>query len=149
MIEGVIVTPLHRILDERGAVFHMLRADQPHFERFGEIYFSMIYPGVVKAWHIHDIMRLNYSVPIGVIKMVLYDDRPDSSTKGELMEIFTGELDYKLITVPPRIWNGFKGIGTGIAMVANCSTHPHDPNEIHRLDPFTSHIPYDWGIKNG
>jgi dTDP-4-dehydrorhamnose 3,5-epimerase len=147
VIEGVQVTPLRQIADERGAILHMLRSDAPHFEQFGEIYFSLVYPGVIKGWHIHDRMTLNYAVPVGTIKLVLYDDREKSGTRGELMEIVTGERSYQLVTVPPRVWNGFKGVGTAPALVANCATIPHDPEEIHRLDPFDSSIPYDWALK--
>jgi dTDP-4-dehydrorhamnose 3,5-epimerase len=86
MIEGVLIHPLRKIPDERGVVMHMLRCDDPHFERFGEIYFSVVYPGVVKGWHVHSRMTLNYAVVSGVIKLVLYDDRADSPTRGEVQE---------------------------------------------------------------
>jgi dTDP-4-dehydrorhamnose 3,5-epimerase len=79
---------------------------------------------------------------------VLYDERSDSSTKGEVQEIFLGRESYNLVTIPPKVWNGFKGIGTNPAIVANCSTIPHDPEEISRLDPLDNHIPYDWELKN-
>lgn len=147
MIKGVIVTPLRQILDERGKVMHMLRAGDPAFQQFGEIYFSCIYPGAIKGWHIHKRMTLNYAVPHGNIKFVLYDDRPDSPTKGELQELFLGPDNYVLVTVPPMIWNGFKGLGTEMAIVANCASIPHDPEDIKRLDPFDPSIPYDWKIK--
>jgi dTDP-4-dehydrorhamnose 3,5-epimerase len=146
MIDGVRVTPLRQIVDERGTIMHMLRADAEHFERFGEIYFSMVYPGVVKGWHLHDRMTLNYAVPVGTIKMVLYDDRPASPTHGELMELFVGERNYQLVTVPPKVWNGFKGIGVTPALVANCATLPHDSAEIRRMDPMNNHIAYDWSL---
>lgn len=149
MIDGVIVKPLRQIGDERGKVMHMLRADDPDFEKFGEIYFSVVYPGAIKAWHLHEEMALNYAVPSGNIKMVLYDDREGSPTRGELMELFTGPDDYKLIHVPPRVWNGFKGIGTIPALVANCATIGHRKDEIVRLDPFSKTIPYDWALKHG
>jgi dTDP-4-dehydrorhamnose 3,5-epimerase len=148
-IDGVRVTPLRRLADERGAVFHMLRVDSEVFESFGEIYFSMVYPGVVKGWHKHREMTLNYAVPVGMIKLVCYDDRPGSSTHGSVAEIFTGELDYALITIEPGIWNGFKGIGDKPSLVANCATVPHSPNEIERLDPFSPDIPYDWSLRHG
>jgi dTDP-4-dehydrorhamnose 3,5-epimerase len=148
VIEGVKIQQLRQITDERGVILHMLRVDAPHFEQFGEIYFSMVYPGVIKGWHVHDRMTLNYAVPVGLIKMVLYDDREDSPTQGELMEMVTGERNYQLITVPPGVWNGFKGVGTVPALVANCSTIPHDANEIHRKDPLDNDIPYDWALKH-
>ena len=93
-------------------------------------------------------MTLNYAVPHGNIKFVLYDDRPDSPTKGEIQELFLGPDNYCLVTVPPMIWNGFKGIGAETAIVANCASIPHDPEEIDRLDPFDPSIPYNWEIKH-
>ncbi|HZN15967.1 MAG TPA: dTDP-4-dehydrorhamnose 3,5-epimerase family protein [Acidimicrobiales bacterium] len=148
-IDGVTVTPLRRIADERGAVFHMLREDSPGFERFGEIYFSTVYPNAIKAWHLHQEMTLNYAVPVGMIKLVCYDDRDGSSTRGNLLELFVGELNYALVTIPPLVWNGFKGIGDRPALVANCSTVPHSPDEIVRMDPFSTDIGYDWNIRHG
>lgn len=148
-IDGLVVTPLRRIPDERGAVLHMLRNDSPVFEKFGEIYFSTVYPGVVKAWHLHKEMQLNYAVPVGMIKIVCYDDRPSSPTKGNIVELHIGELNYCLVTIPPLVWNGFKGEGTITALVANCSTTPHYADEIRRLDPFDSTIPYSWELRHG
>ena len=148
MIDGVIVTPLKQIMDERGKVMHMLRNDASHFSSFGEIYFSTVHPGAIKGWHLHTQMILNYSVPQGAIKFVLYDDRPESKTHGEIQEIFLGTDNYCLVTVPPFVWNGFKGIGTETALVANCASIPHDPLEIMRKDPFDSSIPYEWAIKH-
>ena len=148
-IGGVTIAPLRRIPDERGTIMHMLRADAPHFERFGEIYFSGVYPGAVKAWHLHSRMTINYAVPVGTIKLVMYDERAESATRGQLVELFLGDANYALVTVPPGVWNGFKGVGTAMALVANCASIPHDPAEITRCDPFVNHIPYDWSLKHG
>ncbi len=148
MIEGVVVVPLRRIPDERGVVMHMLRRDDPHFSEFGEIYFSTAYPGVVKGWHRHSRMTLNYAVPHGSIKLVLYDSRESSPTHGEVMELFVGESNYVLVQIPPGIWNGFKCVGNGTAIVANCATLPHDPAEIERLAPTDPRIPYDWALRH-
>lgn len=148
MIEGVRITPLRQILDERGKVMHMLKVGDPAFQQFGEIYFSCVHPGAIKGWHIHKEMTLNYAVPHGNIKFVLYDERPNSSTQGEIQEIFMGPDNYCLVTVPTMVWNGFKGIGKEMAVVANCATIPHSPDEIDRRDPFDPSIPYDWAIKH-
>jgi len=147
MIDGVLVVPLKCIPDERGTVLHMLKRTDPHFIEFGEIYFSTIYPGVVKGWHKHTEMTLNYACIHGRIKLVLFDDREGSPTKGELMEIFLGPDNHSLVQIPPGIWNGFKGLGSEMAIVANCCTHPHDPSRSLRLDPFDNDIPYDWEIR--
>jgi dTDP-4-dehydrorhamnose 3,5-epimerase len=149
VIQGVDFHPLKQIPDERGRVMQMLRRDDPWFERFGEIYFSVVYPGVVKGWHLHKVMTLNYAVIVGRIKLVLYDEREDSPTRGKLQEIFAGEDNYCLITVPPNVWNGFKGLGVEPAILANCATEPYDPSEIVRSDPFSDRIPYDWNLKHG
>lgn len=149
MIEGISIIPLKQIADERGKIMHMLRADDSYFEQFGEIYFSVVYPGVIKGWHLHKEMTLNYAVISGMIKLVLYDPREDSPTKGKVQELFIGEDNYVLVKIPAGIWNGFKGISVNPAIVANCATIPHDPDEIMRLAPFSKEIPYDWGIKHG
>lgn len=148
MIEGIGIFPLRRIQDERGAVMHMLRADDLHFERFGEIYFSVIYPGVIKGWHLHSKMTINYAVVDGNIKLVLFDQRPDSKTKGEVQEIVFGQLNYQLVRVPPGVVNGFTAVGGQRAIVANCASIPHDPTEITRIDPFTLTIPYRWQVRH-
>jgi len=148
VIEGVQVIPLKRIPDERGTVFHMLKSTDPHFRQFGEIYFSTVYKGVVKGWHKHREMTLNYACIYGRIKLVLYDDRDGSPTKGELMEVFLGPDDYSLAIIPPGVWNGFKGMSEPYAIVANCCTHAHDPARSERMDPFDSRIPYDWAVRH-
>ncbi|MCK9604187.1 MAG: dTDP-4-dehydrorhamnose 3,5-epimerase family protein [Candidatus Omnitrophica bacterium] len=148
MIDGVIVKELKQISDERGKIMHMLRCDDKHFEKFGEIYFSVVYPGVVKGWHVHKKMTLNYAVVSGAIKLALYDSRPKSPTYKEIQEIFIGEDNYCLVRIPAGVTNGFKGIGTKPAIVANCATLPHDPQEIVRIDPFENDIPYNWEIKH-
>jgi dTDP-4-dehydrorhamnose 3,5-epimerase len=148
MIEGVAIHPLRRIPDERGTIYHMLKRTDAHFIEFGEVYFSSVYQGVVKGWHLHQKMTLNYACIVGRIKLVLYDDRDGSGTRGELQEIFLGPDSYALVIVPPQIWNGFKGMA-GESIVANCATIPHDPGELIRLDPSSPQIPYNWGVRHG
>ncbi len=148
MIEGVVLTPLKQIFDERGKVMHMLREDSAVFSRFGEIYFSCTHPGVVKAWHLHKEMTLNYAVIYGEIKFVLYDDRPQSSTCGQIQEFFISPENYMLVTVPPMIWNGFKSVGASSSIVANCSTLPHRADELIRRSPLDPEIPYSWALEH-
>lgn len=149
MIDGVKLFPLKRIQDERGMVMHMLRADDAHFEGFGEIYFSVIYPGIIKGWHLHAKMTINYAVVAGTIKLVLYDQRKGSPTHGQVQEIVFGEVNYQLVRVPPGVVNGFTAVGGRAATVANCASIPHDPEEITRIDPSSPAIPYSWAVKHG
>ena len=149
MIHGVIIKPLKKMPDERGCVMHMMRNDDPEFKQFGEVYFSQVYPEAIKAWHLHQKMILNYAVPVGMIKLVLYDPRDDSPTRGELMELYIGEQNYCLVKVPVGVWNGFKGLGTTMSLVVNCATEPHDAQEIMRMDPHENTIiKYNWERKD-
>lgn len=148
MIDGVLIVPLKQIPDERGKVMHMLRRSDEHFREFGEVYFSVVFPGAIKGWHLHRRMVINYAVPFGRIKLVLFDERDDSPTRGEVQEIFLGQDHYALVSVPIGVWNGFKGYGPTEAIVCNCATIVHDPDEIVRLDPFDPRIPYDWSLKH-
>ena len=149
MIAGVEVHPLRQLVDERGRVMHMLRRDAPWFRGFGEIYFSAVNPGVVKGWHLHKSMTLNYAVLSGRIRLGLYDERADSPTKGVSQQILLGGDNYALAVVPPGIWNGFESLDGAPALVANCATEPHSPEEIVREDPFTKRIPNAWEGKTG
>ena len=149
LIDGVVITRLNQIFDERGKVMHMLSTKSPIYEKFGEIYFSSTHAGVIKAWHMHKEMTLNYVVLKGNIKFVLYDGREDSPTYKEIQEVIIGENQYVMVTVPPFVWNGFKGIGLEEAIVINFTDIPHSAEEIVRMDPHHNDlISYDWSIKD-
>ena len=149
MIDGVKVVPLRQIVDERGKIMHMLKATDEHFVAFGEIYFSCAWPGAVKAWHVHTRMVVNNAVLHGRAKLVLYDLREESPTRGEVQEVFLGEDNYVLVQIPPGIANGYKAYGDKMVILANAATIPHDPDEMLRIDPFDNDIPYDWGLRHG
>ncbi len=149
MIDGVKVIPLRQIVDERGKIMHMLKATDPHFIEFGEIYFSCAWPGVIKAWHIHQRMTVNNAVLQGRAKLVMYDLREDSPTKGELQEVFFGEDNYVLVQIPPGIANGYKAYGDKMVIMANAATLAHEPDEMLRMPHDTDEIPYDWSLHHG
>ena len=145
-IEGVKIIKLKKIPDERGTIYHMLRSSDDHFTKFGEIYFSKIYKGAIKGWHIHKQITLNYCVVSGMVKLVLFDIRNNSSTQGNLIELFIGDDNYNLVVIPPGVANGHKGI-TETALLANVPDVPHDKldvTEMKRIDPHDNDIPYDW-----
>jgi dTDP-4-dehydrorhamnose 3,5-epimerase len=144
-IEGMRIVPLRRIDDERGSVQLMLKSTDPHFEGFGEIYFSTVLPGVVKAWKLHRRMWANYACVFGRVRVVLYDDRRDSPTAGALAEIELDARDaYALVTIPPRVWHGFQGLDEPQSILANCASEPSDPAELERRPPGDGGIPYVW-----
>ena len=114
-----------------------------------EIYFSTVYRDVVKGWHRHRDMTLNYACVFGQVKIALFDDRPDSPTRGTVTDFVIGTARHALVQIPPGVWNGFKGMTDPHAIVANCCTHAHDPSatRTERRDPFTGGIPYDWALR--
>ena len=144
-LEGVVIQPLKIIADELGAVLHMLRNDDHLFEKFGEIYFSEINPGAVKAWKRNKRQTQNLAVPVGEIDLVIYDDRKESTTRGSLFNCTLGRPDhYCLIRIPSMLWYGFRGLGNTPSLLANCSNQPHDPSEIEKIHPESDLIPYNW-----
>mgnify|MGYP001397144999 FL=1 len=144
MIEGIKITPLKQIKDERGKIMHMLRSDSKIFEKFGEIYFSTVNPGFIKAWHLHKEATLNYVCIKGKVKLVLYDDRKKSSTHGRFQELILSPDDYFLTTIPPLVWNGFKSFDKSESIIANCISLPHNEKEMVRKDPRDNYFKYNW-----
>ena len=145
MIHDVKITTLKIISDNRGKVMHMLRSDSSIFKNFGEIYFSTIYTNLIKGWHLHKEATLNYACVKGKVKLVLFDDRDSSPTRGKLYELILSPENYFLVTVPPNIWNGFKGLDKSESIIANCLTLPHNEKEMVRKEPNDKKFNYNWG----
>lgn len=151
MIEGVKTKSLRVIPDERGRLMEILRGDEEFFIKFGQVYVTTVYPGVVKAWHYHKIQTDNMTAIQGMIKLVLYDSRETSPTYGQVDEYFMGIHKPVLIQIPPMVYHGFKGISDEESMILNCPTEVYNyknPDE-YRVDPFNNNIPYDWRRKEG
>lgn len=151
MIEGVKIEELRVIPDDRGYLMEMLRADSPDFEKFGQVYLTVVYPGVVKAWHSHTKQTDNFVCVSGMAKVGLYDAREDSPTKGEKMTVVMGWQRQLRLTIPPGVCHGFTPVGTEPAAIINIPTEVYDyrnPDEQRRPwdDP---EIDYDWEVKNG
>ncbi len=151
MIEGVMTKKLKVIPDERGRLMEILRTDDEMFRKFGQVYMTTAYPGVVKGWHYHKKQYDNMAVVKGMMKIVLYDGRRDSSTYGEINEFFAGEHNPVLIHIPPFVYHGFKCISQGEAVVVNTPSEAYDygePDEF-RVHPHDNDIPYEWDRKDG
>ncbi len=146
MIEGVVFHPLRQFIDDRGRTMHMLRRDDSHFREFGEIYFSGIHQGKVKGWYLHRLKTLNYAVPVGRVRVVIYDDREGSPSRGQIDEHVLGEEpeSYELLTIPPLLWYGLQGLAPGMSLIANCSDLPNDQAESDRKPLDSPDVPYRW-----
>ena len=150
MINGVQLKKLKVIPDERGRLAEILRKDDELFIEFGQIYFTTSYPGVVKGWHLHRVQVDNVACIKGMIKLVLYDQRPDSPTKGEINEFFIGDHNLALIQIPNNVYHGWKCISENEAIIINCPTELYNyqqPDQVN-LDPYKNDIPYDWSRKD-
>ncbi len=151
MIDGVIIKNLRLIPDERGRLMEILRTDDKEFSKFGQVYVTTAYPGVVKAWHYHKLQDDNMTVLKGMAKIVLYDDRKASPTKGVINEFFVGDHNHILIHIPKLIWHGFKCMSEQETMIVNIVTKCYDyeePDE-YRKPAHGSDIPYNWSRKDG
>lgn len=151
MIDGVIVKPLKIIADERGWLMEILRNDDPFFEKYGQTYLTVAYPGVVKGWHYHRRQIDHFCAIKGMAKVVLYDDRDGSSTRGEVNEFFMGERNPILLRIPAGVLHGMKGIGTEPAFIVNSPSevYEYDNPDEYRVDPHDNEIPYTWDQKDG
>lgn len=146
LIKGIRVKPLKVMADERGRLFEMLRRDEPLFKTFGQVYCTTVNVGVVKGWHYHRKQMDNFVCVSGMIKLVAYDARPRSSTRGRINEFYLGVHNPLLVQMPAGVYHGFKGISHPEAVVINIPTEPYHhrhPDEV-RLDPHQNDIPYDW-----
>lgn len=144
-IQGVNFINLSQIGDQRGSVLHMLRSDAQDFTQFGECYFSEIFPGAVKAWKRHTEQTQNIAVPVGRIRLVIYDNRDFSTTKGKLIDIELGRPDaYNRVKIPPGVWYGFKCISIEAALLVNCADYPHNKSESEVISYDDPSIPYKW-----
>jgi dTDP-4-dehydrorhamnose 3,5-epimerase len=151
VIQGVKIKKLKVIPDERGRLMEMLRCDDDFFTKFGQVYMTTAYPGVVKGWHYHKIQVDNMVIIKGMMKVVLYDNRENSTTYKEINEFFAGEHVPVLIHIPAGILHGFKCISEVEAICINIPTEPYNyekPDE-YRVDPHSKDIPYDWSRKDG
>ncbi|MHA1438585.1 MAG: dTDP-4-dehydrorhamnose 3,5-epimerase family protein [Promethearchaeota archaeon] len=151
LIDGVIIKKLNPILDERGYLQECFRSDWSMFEKFGQAYITIAFPNVVKAWHYHKIQTDNMVCIVGNAKLVLCDKREGSKTYGKIDEIFFGEKNPLLVSIPHHVWHGFKAIGQKKAIIMNCPTELYNyenPDE-YRLPYNTDEIDYDWEIRMG
>jgi dTDP-4-dehydrorhamnose 3,5-epimerase len=149
MIKDVRVKQLRVIPDERGRLMETLRSDDELFIKFGQAYITTAYPGVIKGWHYHKVQVDNFVAVRGMFKVVLYDDREDSPTRGEVNEFFMGQHNLILLQIPALVLHGFKAIGTEEAIMLNLPTevYRYDAPDEHRVDPHSPAIPYDWSLK--
>ena len=151
MIEGVKVKDLKVIPDDRGMLMEMLRSDDPDFQKFGQVYMTMVYPGVVKAWHYHKKQTDHFVCVGGMVKVALYDDREGSPTRGETNTFVIGWQRQRMVIIPSGVYHGFTPAGLEPAYIVNVPTELYDvedPDEFRR--PFDDPaIGYDWDVKNG
>jgi dTDP-4-dehydrorhamnose 3,5-epimerase len=146
-IEGVFIKELMQFQDDRGSVLHMLKSNDNNFNKFGEVYFSEILPGKIKAWKYHKKQSQNITVPIGNVKFVIYDDRKNSKTFNNTLEIELGRPNsYILLHIPPGLWYGFKSKSLYPSLIVNCADMPHDKDESFKKDYLDNFCNINWEL---
>jgi len=151
MIKDVKTKNLKVIPDERGRLMEILRQDDNLFLKFGQVYMTTTYPGVVKAWHLHERQADNVACIQGMIKLALYDAREDSLTYKEVNQFLIGVHNAMLIQIPAGVYHGWTCVSQEEAIIVNIPTEAYNyeqPDE-QRLDPHNNDIPYDWKRKDG
>jgi dTDP-4-dehydrorhamnose 3,5-epimerase len=151
LIAGVKIRRLPTLPDERGVLTEILRADDPEYRRFGQVYMTTTYPGVVKGWHYHERQTDMVCCVWGELKLVLYDAREGSATQAVVNEFFLGDSNRLLVKVPSGVYHGWKCVGEHTALILNVPDQVYDyqaPDE-HRMDPHQNDIPYDWARRDG
>lgn len=151
MIKGVHAKQLRVLPDERGRLMEIMRNDDDVFQKFGQVYMTTTYPGVVKAWHLHKRQTDNVCCVLGMIKLVLYDQRADSPTFKEVNQFYLGVHNPLLVQIPANVYHGWMCVSQEEAVIVNVPTEVYnrkDPDE-HRLDPHNNDIPYKWSRKDG
>jgi dTDP-4-dehydrorhamnose 3,5-epimerase len=142
-VQGVLLSPLKRIANPKGDVFHGMKKSDVGYSGFGEAYFSTIHFDDIKPWKKHVEMTLNFVVPLGDIRFVIYDDRESSMTKNNFFDVTLGDSNYQRITIPPGVWVAFSGVGATYNLLLNLANLEHDPDEIERKENL-SDISYLW-----
>ena len=145
-IGGVQITPLKQICVDGGDVYHAMKQNDAGYEGFGEAYFSFVHSNAVKAWKQHTSMTLNLVVPVGVVRIVMVDERIDSPTCGQFQEVTLSPENYQRITVPPMLWVGFQGLADIKSMMLNMANIVHNPKESNNKD--IEEIQFDWTNKS-
>jgi dTDP-4-dehydrorhamnose 3,5-epimerase len=140
MMGEVLYTPLRRIPTSQGEVRHGLKASDPGFAGFGEVYFSEVIGGKIKGWKRHRRMTMNLVVVLGTVRFILHDG---AETRRDYVVSAEEEARYGRLTVPPGLWMAFQGIGSGCNLLMNLANCAHDPDEAEtcRLDGFARHLP--------
>lgn len=150
MIEGVKIKKLKVIPDERGRLMEILRVDDEVFQKFGQVYMTTAFPGVVKAWHYHKLQTDNFTCIRGEMRLGLYDARKGSKTFGDVEEYLISLESPILVQIPPEVYHGFKCISDEEAFVINTVTVPFNPDQPdeYRVDPYDNDIPFDWRLQS-
>ena len=147
-IGGVVVKPLKRVVNERGWLLEIQRNDDVVFIGFGQAYVTATRPGIVKAWYRHRRQVDNMAAVTGLLRVVLFDDRPDSPTRGALMELTAGHDQPTLVQIPHGVWHGFTPVGDAECLILHLNSCPYDfdHTDEDRLPPDSSAIPYRWWV---
>lgn len=143
--DGVSVHDVRNIVTRNGLTTEIWRNDWvPGAAETRQAIYVSLRPGAVSAWHLHRYQRDQIFVVAGALKLVLFDARDDSSTRGDVCELFLERARPCLVTFPPDIWHGLVALGTVETSFVNFfdRLYSHDDPDEWRLPPDSDEIPY-------
>jgi dTDP-4-dehydrorhamnose 3,5-epimerase len=145
MIEGVVIKDLMTHSDDRGFFREIIRVTDAIFvEGFGQWSHSLMFNGVIKAWHFHHVQTDWWYVMSGVLRVGLHDLRAQYPTRGESMDFLMGDLQpARLLKIPPGVAHGCKVI-QGPANLLYITSHVYDPKDEIRIPHDDQGIGFDW-----
>lgn len=145
MIAGIMIKDLVTHTDDRGYFREIIRATDDIFtEGFGQWSHSLMFNGVIKAWHYHNTQTDWFYVVHGVLRIGLHDLRGGSPTRGESMDFLMGDLQAaRVVKIPPGVAHGCKVV-QGPASLLYITSHIYNPDDEIRIPHDDPNIDFDW-----
>jgi dTDP-4-dehydrorhamnose 3,5-epimerase len=122
-IEGVSVHELSRFRDDGGSMtelsrFTSGRPDALSGFEVAQLNYSVVEPGVLKAFHVHRRQTDVWFVPPeDRVLLVLVDVREGSPTQRHVLRMMLGDGASILVRIPPGVAHGCKNVGTAPARI--------------------------------
>ena len=120
-IEGVVIKPLKKYIDDRGWLVELFRHDELDEDVYPVMsYVSETLPGVARGPHEHKD-QTDYFAFIGPsnFKLYLWDNREDSPTYSNKMVVYLGQDNPAVAIVPPGVVHAYKNVGAKPGLVFN------------------------------
>lgn len=145
LIDGIQIKEVRPVMTGYGHLTEVLRGEWiPGNAHVDQIFVSTLLPGGLSAWHAHEKSTDRLFVVAGHMRMVFYDARENSPTRGLINEFRSGVQRPMLIVVPPRVWHGVQNYGNTPAVLLNAvdKAYSYENPDHWRVPPDSESVPY-------